>query len=418
MLLTLSGCPLSDDYFIDSEHGGATTGGVSSGGLGSGGAASAGGAPWSGGGPATGGQSSCVCAAGRSCASGACASGWVAMAAPPSAFVPRSLPAAAAADGKWFIFGGRDKNGNVLDSAAIYDLATDSWRMVSTDAATPSPREMAAAVWVGTQVLVFGGRNASGSDYYFSGALYDPATDTWSSVNNAVIPRAAGVAAVAANHAIFWGGLTTGANAASGAARYDLNNKTWQAASTQNAPSPMLGVTWALGSDSLFLFGGIENNTRKDTVYRYDLVNDAWTALAHGPKARSAAFGAFDGTSFYVWGGRDGNTFLSEGGVYGTAWTTMSTANAPSTRSAPPRQQGWAFALGPGDVVFLGGQDDNGNFLTDGGRYGTSGWSQIPSWPSGEDHNFGAAALLGGEVLVWGGADGNTPTSTGERWAP
>jgi N-acetylneuraminic acid mutarotase len=341
------------------------------------------------------------------------------MAAPPSSFAARSLPAAAAANGKWFIFGGRDRNGNVLDSAAIYDLATDSWRLLSNDSATPSAREMASAVWVGSQVVVFGGRNASGSEYYLSGALYDPATDRWSTINSSAVARAAGVGVAASNHAIFWGGLTTGATAASGASRYDMSTNSWQPASTQNGPSPMLGVAWALGGDSLFLYGGLDGNTRKDTAFRYDLVSDAWTALARGPKARSSAFGTSDGRSFYVWGGRDGNTFLGDGAIYGMAWAAMSSKDAPSARCAPPREQGWAFALGTDDVVFLGGQNDNGDLLTDGGRYSTSaGWSSVPSWPSREEHDFGVAALISGEVLVWGGIDGNNPTTTGERWAP
>jgi hypothetical protein len=110
---------------------------------------------------------------------------------------------------------------------------------------------------------------------------------------------------------------------------------------------------------------------------------------------------------------------LDDGAVYGTAWAAMNSKDAPSARCAPPREQGWAFALGPDNVIFLGGQNDNGDLLTDGGRYSTSaGWSDVPSWPSREEHDFGIAALISGEVLIWGGVDGNNPTTTGERWAP
>jgi hypothetical protein len=180
-----------------------------------------------------------------------------------------------------------------------------------------------------------------------------------------------------------------------------------------------LGASAAFGAESLFVYGGLDNSVRRDNAYRYDLANDVWETLPRGPKARSSAFSVFDGADFYVWGGRDGSSFMSDGAVFSSSWTVMKTAGAPSARCAPPRQSGWAFALGASDVVFLAGQAENGDFLHDGGRHsGSAGWTAIPAWPSGEEHSFGVAALVGQEIVVWAGMDGNGPTGTGERWAP
>jgi hypothetical protein len=425
MVLTLSGCPLKDDYFIDSGHSGAAAGGSASGGAGvTGGEStlSTGGSVSGSGGQGNAGSTgacSSPCSPGRTCVAGTCSGGWVSMAAPPASFVARERPAVVSFNGTLFVFGGRNAGGDVLNSAAIYDLATDTWTLASSDAATPSPRELATAVWTGSDVLVFGGRNAAGSEYYTTGARYDPAADRWTTINKSISPRAAGVGFSVGEEVVFWGGLTTGAEASQYTSRYGLITNTWRLANSQNAPTPMLGVTWGASADSLFIYGGLDGSTRTDAAYRYDLLGDAWSVLPRGPKGRSSAFGAFDGSTFYVWGGRDGNTFLTDGAAYRTTWSALPGGNAPSARCAPPRQQGWAFAVGVGDIAFFGGQDDNGNFLTDGGRYSNaSGWSSIPAWPSREDHNFGSAALVSGEVLIWGGVDGNDPTSTGERWAP
>jgi len=58
---------------------------------------------------------------------------------------------------------------------AVYDVATDTWRMMS-----PSPlrgRVAAYAAWTGSEMLVFGGYG-DGADLN-DGALYNPTTDTW-----------------------------------------------------------------------------------------------------------------------------------------------------------------------------------------------------------------------------------------------
>jgi N-acetylneuraminic acid mutarotase len=422
MALTLTGCPLKDDYFIEDGQGGGKGGASASGGQNAatgGDSTTIAGTTQTTGGT---GSSSCdgvVCSAGRACNAGVCASGWVAMAKPPASFVARQRAAFTSFDGKLFVFGGVDASGDALNSAAIYDPVADTWQTVPADAAAPSPRELATAVWTGSHILVFGGRSSSANDYYLSAALYDPVTGRWSAAANSGVARAAGLGAMIGGSAIIWGGLTAGSAAAVGTSVYDPGVNTWHPANVLNGPPGLLGAVAAFSTESLFVYGGLENNQRRDNAYRYDVNKDAWTALPRGPKARSSIFGASDGLAFYVWAGKEGTSVLDDGAVLETTWTTMKTSGAPSARCAPPRQTGWGFALGPGDVVFLGGQNADGNFLKDGGRYAPSaGWSRVPSWPSGEDHSYGVAALVGREIVVWGGEDDNSLSSTGERWAP
>jgi hypothetical protein len=339
------------------------------------------------------------------------------MALPPAAFVARSRPAFTTFAGKLFVFGGIDGSGKTLDTGAIYDPATDSWSLIAVDAATPSARELASVVYTGSQLLVFGGR--SGATYLQSGALYDPLNDTWSAIANGGAPRAAPALGVSGSELLIWGGLTTGGVAGPSPERYAVSSDDWRLADAQNGPNPLYGSSWAFGADSFFVYGGQDNGQRQDAAYRYDLAADAWQTLPRGPPGRWFAFSAFDGSAFYVWGGRDVSTVKDDGSAFSEKWTPMTRMGVPSPRCAPPRQGGWAFALAAGDIAFLGGQDAVGNIFTDGGRFRLNGgWTPIPSWPSGEDHDYGVAVFSGKEVLLWGGVDGSSPTRTGERWAP
>jgi len=62
---------------------------------------------------------------------------------------------------------------------AIYDLASDTWSPMSMTNA-PSPREAHSAVWSGTEMIVFGGATTmlDGTPVN-DGAIYPLATDTW-----------------------------------------------------------------------------------------------------------------------------------------------------------------------------------------------------------------------------------------------
>jgi hypothetical protein len=65
---------------------------------------------------------------------------------------------------------------DILNSGALYDPATNSWSEMSTFNA-PSPRLLHAMVWTGDRLIVFGGYD--GYDSVHDGGIYDPATDVW-----------------------------------------------------------------------------------------------------------------------------------------------------------------------------------------------------------------------------------------------
>jgi hypothetical protein len=68
-------------------------------------------------------------------------------------------------------------NGSTLNSGGRYNPSTDSWLTTTTNGA-PSKRYGHTTVWTGSEMVVWGGQNTSGT-YISSGGRYNPSTDSW-----------------------------------------------------------------------------------------------------------------------------------------------------------------------------------------------------------------------------------------------
>jgi hypothetical protein len=101
------------------------------------------------------------------------------------------------------VWGGYD--GPYLNTGGRYDPATDTWTATST-AGAPSPRVDHTAVWTGSLMVVWGGRE--GVSYFNTGGRYDPATDTWTSTSTAGAPspRSLHTAVWTGSFMLVWGG--------------------------------------------------------------------------------------------------------------------------------------------------------------------------------------------------------------------
>jgi len=368
------------------------------------------------------------CLAGQACIAGTCTGGWGPMSPPPPGFVARDKTAYTAFDGKLFIFGGADVNDMPLGDGAIYDPATNTWKLVPIDVNAPSPRRFATAVWTGSRILVYGGRAQTMSAGFTTGAAYDPNVDRWTPMSSGITGRVLSAVTASTSVAALCGGNGAYNTPIGGGERYDIDTNAWQ--SISGGPGALQEAASAVSGQAIHIFGGMTGmggNTKTNASWTYTLGSNQWTpwGTSTAPTARWGALATWDGVNMFAWGGRHETAALNDGkAAKNGTWTPMLQTGAPSPRWAPLRQTGWAFSRGSGDIVFLGGTDFNGTALTDGGRYdsglisSTPSWTPIPAWPSGEAHSYGAAAYAGGAVLVWGGHNGNVLTTTGERWAP
>jgi N-acetylneuraminic acid mutarotase len=350
------------------------------------------------------------------------------MAAPPSGFVGREKSAYCVMGKKLFIFGGLDASGNALNSAAVYDPTRDSWAALSTTAANlPSKRQLATAAWSGSSVYVLFGANSTATTAYGDGDQYNPTTDAWTTVPTSLGKIMSAWAAPTPTYLMIWSGLgTNGAPTSSGGVLNYTSGASWTPVSTTypaSAPQAVTDAAWAYSSNAAFLFGGqVNGTTATNKGYYFSFATTTWTQLTNtnGPAARWGALAVFDGTIVYLWGGRNDTTAMNDLYTYDTSWASLGATGAPSPRWAPNRSSGWAFAFGPGDIAIIGGLDPSNTPLTDGARFvqSTGTWTPITSWTSLEDHQWGAAGLVGGEIFIWGGRTGTTITATGERYLP
>ncbi len=77
-------------------------------------------------------------------------------------------------DGEMFVWGGYEGGVSFLNTGAIYDPTTHTWRSTSLIGA-PSKRNWASTVWTGESVLVWGGFNNDGTEYFLNdGAIFYP----------------------------------------------------------------------------------------------------------------------------------------------------------------------------------------------------------------------------------------------------
>ena len=111
-------------------------------------------------------------------------------------------------------------------------------------------------MWTGSRVLVWGG---SQSDQPLSDAfLYDPATDFWT------------------------------------------------AGDGEDQPTAADDVAWAWSGTDFYVFGGSPGGSGETSDFHaFRPSTQSWSVLPTGPSARYGAFGVWNGTSVFVWGGRN-----------------------------------------------------------------------------------------------------------------
>lgn len=244
------------------------------------------------------------------------------------------------------IWGGQDcLHGTTLNTGARYNPSTDTWTTISTSNA-PSGRYDHTAVWTGTEMIVWSGDGtAAGVTAYNSGGRYNPSTDTWTTMTttNAPSARTHALAVWTGTKMIAWGGSNDccypGSGSSPSGGIYDPSTNTWStmAAGSSTAGYKFHSLDWT--GTELIVWGGYQsNNSFVNTGQRYNPTTDTWTQMStvNAPSARGYLSGIWTGTNYFVWGGYNGSTpFLNTGGLYdpvSDTWTTITTTNRPSNR--------------------------------------------------------------------------------------
>ena len=170
---------------------------------------------------------------------------WATLASMPT---PRAGSAAAVVDDALYVIGGRTVGGGICSGAVAgllatverYDIDTNTWSAV---APLPSPRSDLEAVAHGGKIFVFGGCSAGVIFTGFTNEvdMYDPQTDTWTTLAPMPTPRAGFVAGKSGQRVFAIGGWNGGA-ALSVNEVYDISHDTWSSATPMPTPRMESGV--------------------------------------------------------------------------------------------------------------------------------------------------------------------------------
>lgn len=327
------------------------------------------------------------------------------------------------ADGVWFVCVlARDAAGNTSNAAnnnLTFTVATGTWT-ATTSTAAPSTRNGHTAVWdsVNSRMIIWGGHD--GTVEVNTGGEYTPAptTGSWTSTDtgtNLPDARKEHSAVWTGTQMIIWGGfnatndeLNTGSKYTPGA-----GPTYWADVTTTGAPGERRRQTavWDSTSSKMMVWGGSDGGAMKNDGGLYAPGADSWTATDVAdpdlPGAREEHSAVWTGTYMIVWGGTNGAT-LNTGGRFDPAgpdyWLPVTTTGAPVARKNHT-------AIWTGSRMVIFGGHDGTVYRTDGGIYnpGANSWTAINSTDSAtaRSQHIGIWDSVASRMIVWGGTNGS-----------
>ncbi len=246
------------------------------------------------------------------------------------------------------VWGGSDSvSYTSLGNGAAFDPTTNTWRTISNRDA-PSPREAFAAVWTGSELIVWGGQFVSGIGtgvepvLLNDGGIYDPAGDSWRPMStlDAPAPLTFANAVWTGHEMIVWGSERGGGGI------FNPSTNTWRSIETANDPGPRSypAVIWT--GHEMAVWSGIEGYDYLTTGKLFDPIHNRWRDMntVGAPRPRSSllffnqeqqvALSTQNG--FIVWGGALSDGEGAIGAIYDAAtetWTSISDPMSVSTRT-------------------------------------------------------------------------------------
>ena len=136
-------------------------------------------------------------------------------------------------------------------------LGTCNENTWTATAAPPEARDSHTAVWTGSEMIIWGGE--ANNSIVNSGGRYDPATDTWASINTSGAPtaRARHTAVWTGIEMIVWGGWDENFSVVNTGGKYNPGTNSWTPTSTTNAPTGRERHTAVWTGSQMIVWGGL-----------------------------------------------------------------------------------------------------------------------------------------------------------------
>ncbi|MPZ87706.1 MAG: hypothetical protein GEU81_06440 [Nitriliruptorales bacterium] len=330
---------------------------------------------------------------------------------PDAPLAARTEQAAVWAGDRLLLWGGAFDDGferrTFLADGAALD-AGNAWSGLPE--APLSARTGHAAVWTGSELLIWGGEGSAG--FFADGAAYDPATGTWRSLPEAPLSPRAGIAAVWTGDALLLvGGRDNGGPLSDGAA-FDPASRTWRtlpplpetlerAGELRGVEAGDAAVFWSPGQGGLAL----------SEIARFDPATDAWAALPNPSDGES-------GIPLVAWDGQELLALLANYDGTGARLMALSPgAQDWQERGATPTfDDPWEASAAWTDEALLVALGDAAPSAV---RYEPASdlWTRLPEAPLGEGWHRDAV-WTGEQLLILEGASAAEPGAplSGAAW--
>lgn len=150
-----------------------------------------------------------------------------------------------------------DIGAGMLTDGVAYDPGTDRWRLIASSPLAPGVHPQ--GVWNGEEILFYAGASREGGS---TAAAYDPAADSWRSLPNPPLtPRRYATAAWTGQYFVLWGGSRLGAQVEfDDGAAYNPATNIWLslAEAPDRADRDRHAMVWV--RDQLYITGGWRTN--------------------------------------------------------------------------------------------------------------------------------------------------------------
>ena len=287
-----------------------------------------------------------------------------------------------------------DRSQRPLVTGAARD-AESSWQ---ERAQMPTRRAHAALVATADQLLAIGGRTPEG----VTGAVeaYDPEEDIWTPRSEKPLAVAYVGAATIGSAVYVPGGRDAEGRPLRIVEVYDPQGDAWSRVSP--LPEPRCAYALVPHEDKLYLFGGWDGDRYVSTAYVYDPEADSWSVLPPMDSARGFAGAASLDGEIYVVGGYDGRRELTDCAAYDPTTSTWREC-APLTVG-----RGGLGVIAAGGQLYAVGGGGWSSYLGFNERYSPEedSWKPVETPLVGEWRNPGVA-FLGGTIYAIGGWSGD-----------
>lgn len=311
------------------------------------------------------------------------------------------------------IWGGLTQRGpgaglEALADGAAYDPQAGTWRTIS--AAPLAARTGMAVSWTGDTFFVWGGSReySSASRGYDDGAEYDPITDSWTALPPSPLEGAIGARATwTGAEVLVWGGRrspSTEEQRTDGAA-YNPLTRAWRPIPA--APLPTFyehGAVWT-GTELLVLAGTYDHSDRGPLGAAYDPARDQWRVIADSPLGQGYALDlGWDGTEVLAaYPVPESTDDVADDGATDRTTAAAYDLTTDSWRKLPRPsvQPNWSVPVWtPEAAVYWDATPDPGTAYL----IDDETWVALPA-VDGPHREFPSLVWTGTEVIAWGGND-------------